>query len=61
MLQRCQLGSPAALLRIVVPSSNCFLIVERGVAMHNVPQKRPLAAALGNCSAVVRQNWSGVA
>lgn len=43
MLQRYALGSPAALLRIMVQNSKCFLIVERGVAMQNLQQERSLA------------------
>ncbi|MGQ0647376.1 MAG: SH3 domain-containing protein [Gemmatimonadaceae bacterium] len=40
---RYQLGSPAALLRIMAQNSKCFLIVERGVAMQNMQQERALA------------------
>lgn len=43
MLQRYSLGSPAALIRIMVQNSKCFLIVERGVAMQNMQQERALA------------------
>jgi hypothetical protein len=43
IFQRYQLGSPAALLRIMAQNSKCFLIVERGVAMQNMQQERALA------------------
>ena len=43
IFQRYQLGSPAALLRIMAQNSKCFLIVERGLAMQNVQQERALA------------------
>lgn len=43
IFQRYQLGSPAALLRIMAQNSRCFLIVERGVAMQNMQQERALA------------------
>ena len=39
------LGSPAALLRIMIQQSGCFDVVERGVAMQNLQQERNLAAA----------------
>jgi len=39
------LGSPAALLRIMVQQSGCFDVVERGQAMQNLQQERSLAAA----------------
>jgi len=39
------LGSPAALLRIMVQQSGCFDVVERGVAMQNLQQERALASA----------------
>jgi hypothetical protein len=42
-LQRVQLGSPAALLRIMAQNSKCFLVVERGVGMQNMQQERALA------------------
>ena len=43
-LSQYQLGSPAALLRMMVQSSNCFDVVERGVGMQNLQQERALAA-----------------
>ncbi|RZJ06439.1 MAG: peptidoglycan-binding protein [Rubrivivax sp.] len=39
------LGSPAALLRMMVQQSGCFDVVERGQAMQNLQQERNLAAA----------------
>lgn len=39
------LGSPAALLRMMVQNSGCFDVVERGVAMQNLQQERALASA----------------
>ena len=37
------LGSPAALLRLMIQQSGCFDVVERGVAMQNLQQERALA------------------
>lgn len=42
-LQRYQLGSPASLLRMMAQQSNCFVVVERGLAMQNMQQERALA------------------
>ncbi len=42
-LQRYGLGSPTAVLRMLVQQSNCFQVVERGVAMGNMMQERALA------------------
>lgn len=42
-LQSYGLGSPAALLRMMVQQSGCFDVVERGVAMQNLQQERALA------------------
>jgi curli biogenesis system outer membrane secretion channel CsgG len=39
------LGSPAALLRMMVQQSGCFDVVERGQAMQNIQQERALASA----------------
>jgi hypothetical protein len=47
VFERYQLGSPAALLRMMAQSSKCFLVVERGVAMQNVQQERALASSGG--------------
>lgn len=44
-LQQYGLGSPAALLRMMIQQSNCFDVVERGRAMQNIQQERQLAAA----------------
>jgi len=43
MLSRYQLGSPTALIRLMVQQSNCFLVVERGVGMQNMMQERALS------------------
>ncbi|HEY9105762.1 MAG TPA: CsgG/HfaB family protein, partial [Roseateles sp.] len=44
-LSQYGLGSPAALLRMMVQNSGCFDVVERGVAMQNLQQERALASA----------------
>jgi curli biogenesis system outer membrane secretion channel CsgG len=44
-LQQYGLGSPAALLRMMVQQSGCFDVVERGQGMQNIQQERQLAAA----------------
>ena len=44
-LQRYGLGSPSGLIRMMVQNSNCFVVVERGVAMQNMMQERQLAGA----------------
>jgi len=41
-LQQYGLGSPAALIRIMIQQSGCFDVVERGVAMQNMQQERAL-------------------
>jgi hypothetical protein len=41
-LQRYGLGSPTSVIRMMVQQSNCFQIVERGVAMNNMMQERAL-------------------
>lgn len=38
-----QLGSPAAVLRILIQESNCFLVVERGSGLRQMQQERDLA------------------
>ena len=38
-----RLSSPVPLLRLLVQQSNCFQVVERGVAMQNIMQERALA------------------
>src|SRR5512138_1289905 len=43
IFQRYQLGSPAALLRMMAQNSKCFVVVERGMGMQNVKQERELA------------------
>jgi hypothetical protein len=42
-LQRYNLGSPTSVVRMLVQQSNCFQVVERGVAMQNIAQERALA------------------
>lgn len=42
-LQQYGLGSPSALLRMMVQQSGCFDVVERGQAMQNLQQERALA------------------
>ena len=42
-LSRYQLGSPTALIRLMVQQSNCFIVVERGLGMRNMAQERALA------------------
>ncbi|MBI4292843.1 MAG: peptidoglycan-binding protein [Betaproteobacteria bacterium] len=42
-LRRYGLQSPTGLIRMIVQQSNCFQIVERGVAMNNLMQERALA------------------
>ncbi|UUZ53427.1 hypothetical protein LP419_32145 [Massilia sp. H-1] len=39
-LQSYGLGSPVSLLRIMIQNSNCFTVVERGVAMANLQEER---------------------
>jgi len=43
-LSRYQLSSPVGLIRLMIQQSNCFVVVERGVAMQNLAQERTLAA-----------------
>jgi curli biogenesis system outer membrane secretion channel CsgG len=42
-LQRYGLGSPTAVIRMLVQQSNCFQVVERGTGMRNMMQERALA------------------
>ncbi len=42
-LARYDLKSPTSLIRMMVQQSNCFLVVERGVAMASLQQERELA------------------
>lgn len=44
-LSHYQLGSPAALLRIMIQESNCFQVVERGSGLRQMQQERALAAS----------------
>jgi hypothetical protein len=43
-LGRYGLQSPTGLIRMMVQQSNCFQVVERGMAMQNMMQERALAA-----------------
>lgn len=45
MLSKYSLDSPTSLIRIMAQESNCFLVVERGIAMKNLEQERALAAS----------------
>src|SRR4051812_21074540 len=42
-LSQYQLGSPAALLRMMVQNSGCFDVVERGAGMETLKEERALA------------------
>ncbi len=42
-LSRYGLQSPTGLIRMMVQQSNCFIVVERGMAMQNMMQERELA------------------
>lgn len=42
-LKKYQLSSPTSLIRMMVQNSNCFVVVERGMAMQNLMQERELA------------------
>lgn len=42
-LNEVGLASPTGLIRLMIQQSNCFVVVERGVAMHNLMQERQLA------------------
>lgn len=42
-LSRYQLSSPTGLIRMMIQQSNCFLVVERGIAMQNMMQERQLS------------------
>jgi hypothetical protein len=44
-LGRYGLQSPVQLIRMMIQQSNCFIIVERGLAMQNMQQERALAAS----------------
>jgi hypothetical protein len=49
-LSQLSLPSPSGLIRMMIQQSNCFLVVERGVAMQNLMQERMLAES-GNARA----------
>jgi hypothetical protein len=42
-LNEVGLSSPTGLIRLMIQQSNCFVVVERGVAMQNLMQERQLA------------------
>jgi hypothetical protein len=44
-LTRYGLDSPVGMIRLMIQQSNCFIVVERGVAMQNLMQERQLAAS----------------
>jgi hypothetical protein len=44
-LNSYQLGSPVGLIRLMIQQSNCFIVVERGMAMQNMMQERALGGA----------------
>ena len=44
-LSQYQLGSPVGLIRLMIQQSNCFIVVERGVAMQNMMQERALGSS----------------
>jgi hypothetical protein len=44
-LARYNLPPPTSLLRLMIQQSNCFQVVERGLAMQNLMQERNLAAS----------------
>ncbi len=44
-LLRYNLSSPTALIRMMIQQSNCFIVVERGIAMQNMKQERALAGS----------------
>jgi hypothetical protein len=44
-LARYNLPAPTALLRLMIQQSNCFQVVERGLAFQNMMQERNLAAS----------------
>lgn len=41
-LQNYQLQSPTSLIRLMIQQSNCFVVVERGLAMQSMMQERDL-------------------
>lgn len=54
-LRHYGLGSPSALLRLMIQQSGCFDVVERGVAMQNLQQER----ALGQSGALRQESNVG--
>jgi len=44
-LSQYSLPSPTSLIRLIVQQSNCFIVVERGIAMQNLLQERSLSSS----------------
>jgi hypothetical protein len=44
-LYHYSLSSPTPLIRMMIQQSNCFIVVERGVAMQNMKQERALSGS----------------
>lgn len=44
-LARFGLPSPSGLIRLIIQQSNCFSVVERGMAMQNIIQEKQLSAS----------------
>ena len=42
-LAQYSLPSPTSLIRLIVQQSNCFIVIERGIAMQNLIQERSLS------------------
>ena len=44
-LSQYSLPSPTSLIRLIVQQSNCFIVLERGIAMQNLLQERSLSSS----------------
>lgn len=44
-LSQYSLPSPTSLIRLIVQQSNCFIVLERGIAMQNLLQERTLSSS----------------
>tara|TARA_B100001123_G_C15285520_1_gene1015486 strand:- start:244 stop:1293 length:1050 start_codon:yes stop_codon:yes gene_type:complete len=44
-LSQYSLPSPTSLIRLIAQQSNCFIVVERGIAMQNLLQERSLSSS----------------
>ena len=44
-LSKYSLPSPTSLIRLIVQQSNCFIVLERGIAMQNLLQERSLSSS----------------